>query len=894
MGSLYRTLSLRYLQQRWSRAVMIVASIALGVATLVATRALNQSMWQAARAAATPLPGLAPIHVSNGDSGVPRGLAEELNQVPGVQEAEPLVIGRVRLPDLGKQRNAQVLGIVWKGDGVENNPWGVKIDWDLPLDWLPLPGHGQEPRDLLSNLKRFHIRPVLVGSELAGELKAVPVDATVNRLLKMMGNEWAEKLKSAKVRIQTAGQEPTAFIKAGTLRADGPAQELVKDLLIMEAGDAAEVLHQPPGLVSRIDLFLKPGVNRNAVLERVREVVDGRAAVRTSEADDQKVQDLMAGLQLGFSLSGAAALVVGLFLVYNALAVSVTERRHEIGILRSLGATRAQIWKLFVGEAALLGLVGAGLGVPVGMFLAHLGLEPVANVMRDFLVEMEPHQVAISPATVLLAAGAGVATALLAALVPARQAAREEPASAVRRIPPTPHLGRRVFQVAGSLALMTAGTACMLLRAWLPERLGTYGGFLLIFLGILLTTPLLAATAARLLQPVARWLLGLEGRLAADNLVRAPARTGLVITALAAGVTMFVQTAGVIRSSKDPILEWVDRSLSADLYVTSGSPITGNGQNLLLQEDLGRTIQDNLSQVAAALPVRTRMVDYGDQVVFLVALDTAGFYAADRDHLLPGREYYPRLTEAGPANALVSENFAVLHNVHPGDTISLRGPRGPVPLRVIGTVEDYGWNKGTVILDRALYQHHFDDPLVDQFCVYLQPGADPDGVRQEMLTNWEAEHALVVWKRAEVRKHYDTQIGRFAEIAYSQEVVVGLVAALGVVTALLISVLQRRRELGILRALGATQVQVLRSVLAEATLMGVIGTVIGLLVGVAVEWYVIQVILFEETGFLVAVRIPWAEAGKIAGLALATATLAGLGPALHTLRLRIPEAIAYE
>jgi putative ABC transport system permease protein len=115
-----------------------------------------------------------------------------------------------------------------------------------------------------------------------------------------------------------------------------------------------------------------------------------------------------------------------------------------------------------------------------------------------------------------------------------------------------------------------------------------------------------------------------------------------------------------------------------------------------------------------------------------------------------------------------------------------------------------------------------------------------------------------------------------------------------VVTALLISVIQRRSELGTLRAIGATQGQVLRSVLAEATLMGCIGTLIGLAVGVPIEWYILQEILFEEAGFRFPVYIPWLEAVVIAGLALLTATLAGLGPALHTLRMRIPEAIAYE
>src|SRR5438093_13494764 len=131
-------------------------------------------------------------------------------------------------------------------------------------------------------------------------------------------------------------------------------------------------------------------------------------------------------------------------------------------------------------------------------------------------------------------------------------------------------------------------------------------------------------------------------------------------------------------------------------------------------------------------------------------------------------------------------------------------------------------------------------------------------------------------------------------IAYGQQVVVMLVAALGVITSLLISVRQRRREMGLLRAIGAARAQVVRSVLCEACLMGLLGTVIGLLVGIPLEWYVLDVVLVEECGYVFPMYIPWKQGLIIGGLAMLPATLAGLGPALYAVRQRIPDAIAYE
>jgi putative ABC transport system permease protein len=942
MLSLYRTLSLRYLQQRWPRAVLVVASIALGVATLVATRALNQSMTEAVRGATAPLAGVADLHVASGESGVPISLAADLAQIEGICRAEPLVVGRVRMPDLENQRPALLLGILWRADSAENNPWGVRIDWTIPPESVP--GLKRvDPQDLLSKWKQFirslpepyQVRPVLIGGDLAEELKPAQLDARLQKNFDglvgfvkwFLGGELAEIIRNLPLRAQPANQEPHLMIKAGTIHADGFAADLIRNVLIMDAHDAAEMLGQP-GLATRIDLFLEPDANRQIVAQRIesrlaqrnRELqavsIAGLVAqsqltgkigsltfstqesvpkVRTPEANDQRVQDVMAGLQIGFSLCGFGAIVVGLFLVYNALAVTVAERRHEIGILRSVGASRGQIWRLFLGEAGLLGITGAVLGVPAGVGLAHLGLDPMKGVLSDLFIALEGNKVVMTAETIVMASLAGIMTALVAALVPAIRAAREQPADAVRRNPQAVPWEFRLAQMILSLGLMGGGVILILVRGRLQVRTGSYGGLVLVLLGLLLLTPLLAEGIARLLQPVIRVMFGLEARLAADNLVRSPGRTGLVITALAAGVAMVLQTAGVIRSNEEAILKWVDESIAADLFITSGSPVSGSGQNMPLKEDFGKQIEAAFPAVRSALPVRFHQTDFANTLVFIVALDSQGFYAADKERAtVPGLELYPLLTQ--PNNILVSENFAALYGTRTGDTITLSESREPTPFHVVGTVVDYSWNRGTIIMDRDLYKRCFHDSLVDAFDVYVRPGKDPDAVRKAITRSplWGVERSLVVMKRDELRQRIADMIRRLFGIAYSQEIVVGLVAAMGVVMALLISVLQRRRELGLLRAVGATRGQILGTVVAEAMLMGVIGTVIGLAVGVPIEWYCVQVIMFEEAGFLFPVLIPWLEAGLIAGIALVVATIAGLGPAWHTSRLRIPEAIAYE
>jgi putative ABC transport system permease protein len=225
--------------------------------------------------------------------------------------------------------------------------------------------------------------------------------------------------------------------------------------------------------------------------------------------------------------------------------------------------------------------------------------------------------------------------------------------------------------------------------------------------------------------------------------------------------------------------------------------------------------------------------------------------------------------------------------------VTVRGLRGLVDLEVIGTAVDYSWNRGSLIVDRDWFRTAFADEEVDVFDVYLRPGANAESVRQEILRRGKAD-ALVVQTRAELRADVSSTLRRIYALAYAQQVVVGMVALLGVVSALFISVLQRRRELGLLRAVGASRAQVLRSVLAEASLMGAVGAGLGFLVGLLLEWYVVKILLFDDAGWVFPLHVPWSATALVLGSSVALATLVGLWPAVQATQIRIPEAIAYE
>lgn len=869
--TLYRTLSLRYLRLRWGLNALVILSIALGVIVWVATATLYHSLESSILVSVNPLAGMADLMVSNGDAGVSRSLEKQLAAIPGIREVRPMLVEPVRVVIAEGQREpAMLLGVdVRPGSGSGAVFGDVRFTPGTEVQFLAA--------------KVMKQQPAILGQTLDARLPA----------------------GTRKVKLVAAGKTHEVT-RVGAIEASGVLSALGGHILLMECDLAAQLVDRP-GRVSRLDVVLEPGADAAVVTSGVRALLSEGAEgdVRTPQDENNRVREALAPVKVGSLIVSTGALVVGMFLVFNTLSVSVAERRHDIGVLRSVGATRDQIRRLFQGEALLLGLLGSVLGIPLGLGLAYLLQGRVGQMVVDALgttpMKVPPLEELLP--LLVIALCSGVATSVVASVIPAIRAAREEPADAVRRVPPSGGFSARALQLAACLTLLVLGLALVASKDALPvKRMGVFAGIGCIFLSAFLAIALFSAVCARLLRPLAQRLLPVEGRLAADNLVRSPGRTGLVIAALAACVALMAHTAGIIQSNETAVLGWLDRAVTADLIITAGGPISSTGQTMAMRNDVLHDLEKELPG-SKLVPISWRYLEWprlvDDLPLVVAAIDAAAYYAAnhERGSSVPHLDLFRRLaTERG--TTIVSDNFAALYRVKVGDVVTLRGVDGPLPLQVIGSVEDYSAPRGLLYVHRDHYLREMNIRVVDVLDVYLS--GHPDTVEVESAraklaqSSVAAEYALVPMTGREVRQEILDMIRRIHSLAYLQEIVVGLVAALGVVAALMISVIQRRRELGLLRAVGATRGQILKTVLFEALLMGIIGSALGVFFGLLLEWYAVRVILLEESGFRFPVVAPWGEAGFIAAVAVTAATLAGLMPALRAIRLRIADAIAYE
>jgi putative ABC transport system permease protein len=865
MFTLLRSLTARYMRRRWFLALLVVLSIGVGVATLVSSRLLNQCVDAAAMDTTIPV-DVADLYATTGEQGVEWSVADELRaaHIPGVRRVDRFVYLRVDLPQLPDRR-----GVLFGqdfGSGGAADPDGLNR-LKVSIDWKGSP-FAMAGRGVLIGRRIYEQR---VRAGLADD---APVDV-----------KYTNRTES--------------FVLVGVIDVakDSPMAPFADTLLFTNVKAAARLLHpagdRGPDRVSRVDLFLEKGADREAVKDAAQAVVGPLATVRTAAENRKSTEEIIGGVKLVLNLTSLGVLIVGLFLVYNAVAVTVAERRHDIGVLRSLGATRTQIASLFTVEAMMLGALGAIPGIPLGVGLAQAAIQVFGEGLASaFMNAGESFRPQLTVATGVFAVVGGLVTALFAALIPSLQAASDQPADAVRRVPSSAGRRLRLIHRAMCVALVLAGIVTFLIRDQLPTREGAMGAASFIVTGLLLAMPIFASTLARLLAAPCRRML-VEIRLAADNLIRSPARTGVVIGALAAGVSLMSNTAGVGKSLEVPIREWIAQVIRADAFIFRDNPVSANSSMTPMEPSTANELR-KLPGVERVVGLRFYRPEYRGTFILMIGLDAVDYKRGVRERLpnaLPALDLMERLPEGD--YTIVSENFAAKWNVKVGDTITVPGHRGPVNLKVIGIGRDYSWSMGTIFVDRKRYADLFDDRFVDAYHVFFKPDADFD-TTYDTVRDYCQREGLLVQNRESVYIYLASMLDRVFRIAYLQQVIIGVVATLGVVMALLISVLQRRRELGLLRAVGATQPQILKTVLAEATLMGILGTILGLLMGLPMEWYTLRVILQEETGFVFDMLLPWKEALGIGVIAVAAATLAGLIPAIHAVRLRIPDAIAYE
>jgi putative ABC transport system permease protein len=853
MLALLRLVSLRHILGAPLRTGLTVLGVAVGVATMVGVMSINGSVLEAFRSTVDAIAGKADLTVAGSQVGFDEAVLERVRAVPGVAHASGAMTAIVPVKGAPGE-HFYVMGVDLLDDGHFRTYEGVDRELGALSDDL----------EFLNSTDRM-----LVSERFARE----------------------HGLKVGDGFQLLTGSGPQDFVVHALIREAGPVKAFGGSVGVMDVASAQAAFGRERTL-DRIDVAVDPAVGVETVQAALRAALGGAFEVERPSRRGGSVATMVRSFQMGLNLGSGVALLVGVFLVYNTIAISVVQRRREIGTLRALGATRLRIRALFTLESLVLGGVGTVLGLPLGVLVGRVAIGWVSSAISSLYVQVNARDVTVGPLELGLGVALGVLGSGLAALRPAVVASSVAPVEALRR---DAAQGAEV----GSRSLPTVlGVGCLLLvypASWLPPPLENLplGGYLAVFL-VLMGTTLLAPRVLRVLwrvyQRPGEALLGVSGRLAADNFARAPGRTAVPVSALAIGVAMAVCLSGFVGSFQASSHRWLEQSVPADLFLTSAARTAGS-RNQPMAPDLAEPLAA-LPGVAQVDLVRVLPHDVLGLRAYVVSLIPEVYERYGRPQLLEGR--LPTREERLAGRVIISENLSRRRDLHVGSTFEMSTPTGARTYTVGAVAVDYTSDQGVVFLSREVYQAHFQDDRVDTFELYLSDPSRLDELRHTITERWGERHQLYVLSNADLREEATALIDDAFAISYAMEAVAVLLALLGVVNTLLAAVLDRTREIGLLRAVGAARSHIVRLFVGEAAFIGLSGGLIGALAGLWMGVLITQVIGSQATGWSFPYIFPTRLAVTMGIASSLCAILAGLYPARRAATLNVVEALAYE
>lgn len=814
-GRLPLRASLRFYRQHPLQLALTLLGIALGAAVIVAvslaTRAATVSFDRSLDALAGPT-----THEIRAREGVlDERLYRWLRLERGLRASLPVVTAQLTLGG----RSVDLVGI----------------------DPLAMPGDGSAPAALTNELAALLTEP---GAIIA------PAD------LARRAGLAAGVAATASVGERSARLLPLAVFNAAA--GDWFADALLADIATVQdlAGRRGEL--------DRIQLRLTPG--EEAALRRA---LPATVALRAYDDRRQTFDDMTRAFRTNLTAMSLLAVLVGAFLVYNAMTFAVVQRAPTFAVLRMIGATPRQLFRRLLLEATVLGLIGGLVGLALGIVLGQSLLLLVTRTVSDLYVAIEPTRPDIAPARLAAALAVTLGAVLVATLAPARAAAAVAPAILEHASSARDRWGRRAGSLLGTLLVL----ACPLLIALSGDSLLV--GFVALFLlitGYALLCPLLlrGALAGLLRGPGRRG--GARLQLVLRGVDSALPRTAPAIIALAVAVSATVGVAIMIGSFRASVADWLDTTLQGDLYVYR----EGSGAGL---PPAWVERASGLPGVAAVSAARQRRLRLDGEELRVLVLDEDAV-ATRSFHLVAGDdEAITRVLRSGEG-LLISEPLANRRRLALNDRVQLATPDGVRALTVRGVYRDFASSYGAAVLPLATYDRHWQDRDISTLAVTLAPGADGDALREGLLALGRDDGLTLTVRSNEAISERSLAIfDRTFVITDVLRALVVLVAFVGIVSALMALFLERRREFAILRATGMTPRQLLALVLMQASTSGLLAGLLALPLGAALSVLLIDVINRRSFGWTLATHLDPVVAVHALVLAVAAAALAALWPA---------------
>jgi putative ABC transport system permease protein len=850
---IFRWHVLRHLRRHPLLAALNILSVALGVAVYLATQIANHSANRAFAATVDMVAGKAELQITAPAGKLPETVLPMAATAAGISAATPLVRGLVTLPD-------------FPGEYLEI--FGIDIFTNAPFRTF-------DPADF--NAGTFDLQRWLGGP---GAI-AVTEEFVASHHLKS-GDKIRARLNAADRALEVG------FI----LRSEGVVDS---HFAAMDIGWAQELFGRR-GELSAIQLRLTNPRDREKVVAEIRKFLPKDATVAAPAQRAEEVDKMLGGFELNLAAMSLLSLVVGMFLIYNTVSASVARRRREIGILRSLGVTRREVRALFLGEAVVLGAIGASLGLAGGLLLAQLLVGAVAETISSLYVLVNVKQLALDPWTFVIAWTTGLASVVASASLPAHAAAQLEPVRALR--------GGKVLEKSVSLspawlgtglfAILLAGAFSFLAVSTGPPWLGFAAAFF-VLAGFSFLVPWsvthFSAGAGKFFRALGhfRRKATLEAELGAANLSRALLRNSITISALAAAVAMTVGVSVMVFSFRKTVETWINHTLSADLFVAPAS-----------NEVVGPSsfFPPAAVQFLASHPA-VETIDTFREMELPMGEETAAVAVvrgSERRQFQFVRGNGPRITRRFQAEpcVLVSESFARRHRLREGESIQLTTSDEIRKFPIAGIFYDYSRDQGIVYMSARTFVQFWHDDRVNSVAVYLRKTGSGEALTADFRKQFNGDGQFMIYSNQSLRTRVFEIFNQTFAVTYVLRTIAIIVAITGIFLSLTILITERSRELAIVRAIGGSAAQIRKILLWETAMLGVLAAVIGLASGLCLSLVLTGVINRAFFGWTIQLAFPWLSLALTPIWIFAAAVVAGILPAWRAGRLVLAESLRRE
>jgi putative ABC transport system permease protein len=642
------------------------------------------------------------------------------------------------------------------------------------------------------------------------------------------------------------------------------------------------------GQFDQISLATKPGTSADRLRAEVRAAVGrhvdvrtGRQETRTQQQDNRRQLSFLTTALLAFA---GISLFVGAFIVFNTFSITVAQRAREFALLRTLGASRAQVLRSVLTEGLVLGVLGSVVGLALGVAVAA-GLKALFGAIG---FDVPASGTVLLARTAIVSLVVGIVVTLVASLAPALRATRVPPVAALREGVPLPQTrsSRLAFPLAMlltalGLGLMAVGLFASLSSDAALSLLG--GGAAATFLGVALLSPRLVGPLASLVGRPLQAAFGLTGRLARENTVRQPGRTAVTAAALMIGVALVTFASIFAAGARATINDAIDAGLRGQAVLQNQNgfgPFTPAAVRAV-------AAQPGVSEVSAVRFVQGRVQGQRSNAQ-VTGIDPRTFESLYNIEVASGGEGALRgLTEG---DVLVGKSYAEKHDTRLGSTLAVMTPtRQVVRLRVRGVLDDKAGLTSALVVSNALVERAFGTSQVGFALVGFAPGAPLGATKARidrvLASGFPQVRAL---SAAEFKTNQADQVNQLLGLIYALLALAIVVSLFGIVNTLVLSITERTRELGLLRAIGTSRRQVRRVVRYEAVITALIGGILGLVLGIVLAVLVSQPLDDFELAIPVGSLVGVLVASGIVGV------LAAVLPARRAARLDVLQALAYE